>query len=121
MNKTKLLLTKSGNPRLINVYDNNGQTADRYTVCFTTTDELDYTPDTLDQFWYLTMSYNPFNPCGIGMHGESNYPIDSDGEDYDHLGKKIRYQDLPDDCKKLVLSDYVYLWDLKDHPAYYEH
>ena len=59
MNKQKLLLTRSGNPRLINVYDNGGETADRYTICFTITDELDYTPSTLDQFWYLTMSHNP--------------------------------------------------------------
>ena len=55
------------------------------------------------------------------MHGEAGYQIDSDGENYEHLGNKIRYQDLPDNCKRLVLSDYVYLWDLKDHPAYYEH
>lgn len=64
------------------------------------------------------MSSQPFHPQGFGQHGESDSPIDR--PTYGHLGKKIKFDDLPEDCQKLVLSDYVYLWNIKDHPYYTE-
>jgi len=30
-----------------------------------------------------------------------------------HLGKRIAFADLPPDCRKLVLSDYKEIWNLK--------
>lgn len=107
-------LLPDGKPRYIRCYDNNGETADRYTVIFTGR----YTYKTGGAFWNLAMSANPFDPQGIGQHGESEDIIDYPS--YKHLGKKIKFENLPEDCQKLVLSDYVYLWDIKDHPYYTE-
>jgi hypothetical protein len=59
------------------------------------------------------MSNDPFSPLGFGQYGESNH-IPIDRPKYSHLGKKIKFQDLPEDCKTLVLQDYKYLWDFTD-------
>jgi hypothetical protein len=58
------------------------------------------------------MSANPFHPQGFGQHGESNHmPIDK--PTYSQLGKKIKFNDLPIDCRKLVVSNYVDIWEIK--------
>lgn len=98
-----------GIPRYVRVYDNTGETADRYTVVFTGR----YTHKTGGAFWYLGMSCMPFHPLGIGQHGESKYqPVDRPG--YSHLGKKIKFTDLPEDCKRATLQTYTDLWDIKE-------
>lgn len=107
-------LLPEGKPRYIRCYDNNGETIDRYTVVYTGR----YTHKTNGEFWDVGMSSQPYNFYGFGQHGFSDYPIDRSS--YSHLGKKIKFDDLPEDCQKLVLTDYVYLWDLKDHPLYCE-
>lgn len=116
MNKSyedrKNRLLPNGKPRYIRCYDNHGETLDRYTVCFTDR----YTNKTGGWFWNLGMSSNPFSPQGIGQHGESEEQIDRPV--YSHLGKKINFDQLPPDCQKLVISTYVYLWDITDHPLY---
>lgn len=33
---------------------------------------------------------------------------------YKHLGKKIAFDQLPNDCKTLVISTYSDLWDIKN-------
>lgn len=92
-------------PKYVRCYDNGGKSFDRYTVVFTGR----YTHKTNRSFWYVGMSSNPFSPMGFGQHGESEFqPIDK--PTYSHLGKKIKFVDLPEDCKKLVLEDYKYLW-----------
>jgi hypothetical protein len=119
MNKTyterKNRLLPNNEPRWIRCYDNGGKTLDRYTVVYTG----HYTQNTGGQFWDVCMNASPFHPQGIGQHGESSYPIDR--PTYGHLGKKIKFNQLPEDCQKLVLSDYVYLWSITDHPLYSEH
>jgi hypothetical protein len=98
-------LMPKGIPRYIRCYDNNGRSLDRYTVVYTGR----YTHKTNGSFWYISMSANPFQ--GIGQHGESNFmPIDK--PKYAHLGKKISFQELPEDCQKAVIQDYAYLWDI---------
>ena len=108
-------LLPEGKPKYVRCYDNNGKTADRYTVVFT-----GRIPGRLigEQFG-LAMSNNPFHPQGIGQHFEYGYRIDYPG--YSHLGKKIKFDDLPKDCQTLVLSDYVDYWKLKEHPLYSEY
>jgi len=102
-------LLPNGVPRYIRCYDNGGRSIDRYTVIFTG----HYTHKTGHAFWYLAMNSEPFHPLGFGQHGESNYtPIDRPR--YSHLGKKIKFEDLPEDCQKLVKQDYLYLWDFTD-------
>ena len=76
------------------IYDNGGKTADRYTV---------YYNEVYSQFSGVTlwegrgMSENPFHPCGVGnciggMIGK-------------HNGKKIKFTDLPEPCRKLIKND----------------
>lgn len=107
-------------PKWIRCYDNGGTegkqknrmsgeelgTMDRYTVVFTG----HYTHKTGGQHWDLTMNCAPFHPQGIGMHGENRGPIDRPTSG--HLGKRINFKDLPEQCQRLVIQDYKYLWDL---------
>jgi hypothetical protein len=108
-------LLPNDEPRYIRCYDNGGETADRYTVVYTG----HYTHKTGGEHWYLGMNAIPFSPIGIGMHESSRTQIDYPS--YVHLGKRIKFKDLPEDCKTCVLQAYVYLWDLKEHPLYREH
>jgi hypothetical protein len=96
-------LMPGGVPRYIRCYDSgpNGS-ADRYTVL--------YTGRTGKQHLYVGMSANPFHPQGVGQHGESDHLIDY--PTYSHLGKKIRFENLPPDCQKVVVSDYKEIWKL---------
>jgi len=102
-------------PRYIRCYDNGGETFDRYTVIFsgryrrykTFEDEK-----RLPRYYsYVSMSTNPFHPQGFGQHGESKYFIDK--PKYSHLGKKIKFIDLPEDCKMLVRNEYKNIWNIK--------
>jgi hypothetical protein len=102
----KEALLPNNKPRYIRCYDNGGKTVDSYTVVFTGR----YRHKTNRATLYLCMSANPFHPQGFGQHGEGD--IDSRG--YSHLGKKIGFDQLPEDCQKLVLSDYKDIWDIID-------
>lgn len=78
-------------------YDNGGKSADRYTVA--------YLEDVQDQPWVrgrkqyscVGMSAEPFHPQGVGQHSTCMLGR--------HLGKKIAFADLPEDCQRLVLRD----------------
>lgn len=76
----------------IRVYDNGGKTADRYTVVYM--DEPERTPGL---YACLGMSERPQHPQGVGMHG-----IAQPGP---HLGKRIRYADLPASCRAAVYPE----------------
>lgn len=110
MNKTKLSrkerLMPNGIPKYIRVYDNGGKTADRYTVVYTG----NYKKDKPEICFYVGMSENPFHPQGFGMHGSYTEMIDKPS--YRHLGKKITFDNLPEDCKKVVMEDYHMLWQI---------
>jgi len=116
MNKLQRLknIFPNETPRWIRCYDNGGETFDRYTVVFTG----NYTHKTDRQHWYLGMSEFPCHPQGFGQHGESDRQIDvfngwavPMGRKC-HLGKRIPFPELPEGCRKLVLQDYKYLWDI---------
>lgn len=106
-------LLPNGSPKKIRVYDNGGETADRFTVVFTG----NYNNigrkrgDARTNYHYAaSMSANPFHPQGV-------YLIDSytnviDYPSYKRLGKKIKFEDLPDNCKKVVIEDYTDIWNL---------
>jgi hypothetical protein len=76
----------------IRIYDNGGKTFDRYTVVFM--DQPEPQPGT---FAALGMSHNPFWPQGFCQHCSA-----MPGR---HLGKRIKFEDLPEDCQKLVKQD----------------
>ena len=108
MNKTqrKENLLPQGTPRYVRCYDNGGETVDRYTVVFTGR----YKQNTGGEFWYVGMSGNPFHPLGIGTHGSSRTQIDYPS--YRHLGKKVKFDDLTENCKLCVLQTYKDLWEI---------
>lgn len=88
----------------VRCYDNGGVgkpkgTCDRYTVVYTGR----YRRHTGGEQQYVGMSPSPFHPQGVGMHGSAR--VDIDYPSYKHLGKKISFDQLPEDCQKLVLSD----------------
>lgn len=76
----------------IHCYDNEGKTFDRYTVVY-----LDDVNPTNGYFAMRGMSTYPFHPQGFGQMCE--------GQDGNHLGKSITFNDLPTDCQKLVKQD----------------
>lgn len=74
----------------LKIYDNGGKTMDRYTVVFMDLPERDH-----NTYSALGMSVDPFQ--GFGQHCTA-----MPGR---HLGKKIKFQDLPMDCRKCVWQD----------------
>jgi len=101
-------LMPDGIPRYVRCYDNRGRSADRYTVCFVGR----YREKTDGHWLYVTMDEKPFHPQGIGLSGADTCRIDYPS--YQHLGTKIRFTDLPEDCQKLVVERYMSLWDIKE-------
>lgn len=97
--------------RLARFYDNGGETCDRYTAVYlkpyTRKDGTRYSPE---PYPYTAMSALPFHPQGFGQHGETcgdpcDWPHIAPLGRKNHLGRRIRFQDLPEDCQKLVLQD----------------
>jgi len=80
----------NGHP--IACYDDGGKSADRYTVVYL--DAPERSPKT---FLCLGMNHEPFHPMGIGQHGSAMVGR--------HLGRRIPFAALPDDCRKAVLQD----------------
>jgi len=122
MKKTERIsnLLPNGIPRYIRIYDNGGETFDRYTVVFTgkyrgivpyrSRSESKYSGVTGGQFVHLGMSQNPYHPQGFGQHGFSDTQIDR--PTYGHLGRKIKWEDLPADCQRCALATYLDIWGL---------
>jgi len=121
MTKTQRVenLLPGGIPKWIRVYDNGGKTFDRYTVIYSHAQSFGnkgWTP-------YIGMSANPFHPQGFGQHGEyrngefvegmkaGQWPPKIGRKGW--LGKRIKFEDLPTDCQRLVMDDYCDYWNLK--------
>lgn len=98
-------LMPNGIPKHIRCFDSGNKFADRYTAIYTHADKFGMAGRTVG----VGMSTNPFHPQGIGMHFDYNRH-ECNGKT--GLGKKIKFQDLPEGCQKLVMDDYVNLWNL---------
>ena len=85
-------MTKHTRLTKVRIYDNGGETLDRYTAVYL--DEPEYQPGT---FASRGMSEQPFHPQGFGQ-----CCIAMPGK---HLGKRIKFEQLPKDCQKLILQD----------------
>jgi hypothetical protein len=107
--KFKANLFKDAAPKYVRCYDDGGKSIDRYTVVFTGR----YRRNTGGAWLYLAMNTAPFHPQGFGQHGESVGVQPIDRPRYGHLGKRIAFKDLPDDCRRLVVSDYCDLWETR--------
>jgi hypothetical protein len=110
-------LLPAGVPRWIRVYDNDGETADRYTVVFTGRYKCCDRHCGMAQI--LSMSASPFHPQGVGMHAEAPKGFDCNRSGFapaigrrNHLGKRITFAELPEDCRTIVMRDYRELWSL---------
>ena len=73
-------------------YDNGGKTIDRYTVAY-----MDQPERAHNTFACVAMNHEPFHPQGFGQHSAA-----MPGK---HLGNRIPFAILPDDCRKLVEQD----------------
>lgn len=118
MNKAQIArkerLLPNGKPRYVRCYDNNGETADRYTVVFTGNYNNIGKPKRTRKrstFVYLGMSENPFHPQGVGTHGDSDTPIDRPA--YSHLGKKVAFESLSAEAQKCAIQTYLDIWKLE--------
>lgn len=117
-------LLPGGIPRYVRCYDNGGESADRYTVCYTGRAATERSSDRRNYYPYVGMSEHPFHPQGFGQHGGTwDQPCDTTGKKPGwhwppalgrkcHLGTRIKFTDLPPDCQRLVLSDYKSIWSL---------
>lgn len=76
------------------IYDNEGKSADRYTVYYNAVEKKD---DKNIFYACIGMDDKPFHPQGIGMH--------SSGVLGRHNGKRIKFNQLPLDCQKAVNQD----------------
>jgi len=109
MRTLQQFLNSDNSPRYIRIYDNGGESFDRYTIVFT--GRYDKNKDEQGNKWYkyVGSSENPYYPQGFYQHGESKNEI-IDRPTYSHLGKKITFDKLPLDCQKAVLEDYASIW-----------
>jgi hypothetical protein len=103
----KFFLSDGETPKYLRIYDNGGETADRYTVVFTGR----YRHKTMGEFWVLGMSGAPRHPQGVCMH--DTYTKQVDWPTYGHLGRKILFRDLPTACQEVARFDYCYLNDVE--------
>jgi hypothetical protein len=112
-----------GVPRWLRCYDHEEMPV-RYTAVFTGRAPVAYL-DGKREYPYVSMSNRPTHPQGVGAHDSNSWqPIDTTyrdkggwswppaiGRKHWALGTRIRFEDLPPECKVLVLSDYEEIWD----------
>ncbi len=112
MNEKRLArFVPGGVPRHLRVFDNGGDTCDRYTAQFTG----NYGSKTGGGRWYLHMRASPYHPQGVGMHDERHPQFGGYANAHARpSGKRIKFRDLPPDCQRAAMSDYLYLWDLAE-------
>lgn len=96
-------LMPNGVPRYIRCYDNN-KDSERYTVVFTG----QYRNTTNGLLHYLIMSENPV--LGTNRTGYSQTLIDDPA--YGHLGRKIKFEELPKECQNIVKEHYKEIWNI---------
>lgn len=82
------------------VYD-DGKSIDRYTVYYSRRSDWGIVRGThsfqMNLYPCVGMNCAPFHPQGFGQHGSGCLGR--------HNGKRIRFEDLPADCQKLVMQD----------------
>lgn len=97
-------------PRYVRVYDNGGETMDRYTIVFTSK----------RGGFYVAASANP---QGIYTHadGRPDAGLTHDGKRFlrppavgrrNHLGRRIPVTQLPSSLQYEIVKEYCELWDI---------
>ena len=110
-------LAPCGIPRWIRVYDNQGETIDRYTVVFT---GLYKDRPKHGDHAYIGLSDNPNSPRGFCMSGTTDIMEGKKPGQWPpaigrrgNLGLRIPFQDLPLACQEIVWEYYACLWEIK--------
>ena len=115
----------NGIPKWIRVYDNNGESYDRYTCVFTGLyNNIGKSARGLhmrNEHHYVSMSGAPYHPQGICYHcAQLGKAIDVDKYGWPpamgrkgHLGTRVEFKSLPLDCEKVIIGDYKDLWEIK--------
>lgn len=85
----------------LKIFDNGGRTCDRYTVVY----PREQYAGRRYYYPYVSMDENPFHPQGYGQHGELPPPGRAG---FRHLGRRIKFEELPEKCQKLVMQDLSY-------------
>ena len=80
---------------ILDVFDNKGKTADRYTILFGGT-MLDTCLLRQRMVWMLGLSAQPTSPCGFSQWGEVS-------ASYRPSRDRIRWADLPDNIKAHIV------------------
>ena len=110
-------LIPNGTPRYVRIYDNGGETADRFTVVYTGNYNNIGRNSRVDRatpcptHYYVGMSEQPTHPQGVCLHSDTFFIIDQ--PTYGHLGRKIKFADLPEACQQVVMRDYKEIWEIK--------
>lgn len=92
----KNTIQANGKRKTCRIYDNGGESADRYTACFRAVRYKNYGL----VYPYLAFNGIPFNPLGFCQHGEHTRKIDGK-----HLGKRIAFESLNEDCQRLIIQE----------------
>jgi hypothetical protein len=83
--------------KIHSIYDNGGETCDRYVVYYKGKGSLGGMIGNKRGRLFFGMSESPCHPQGFGQHGY--------GLVGKHNGKKIKFEELPQECQKAVLAD----------------
>jgi hypothetical protein len=104
MSRAKLY-NDDGSPRYVRCYETKrNPTVDRFTVVFTKANCF-MGKDCIGRVYYAGMSGSPYHPVfGFYQHGEAWR------WEFCPHGSRIRFQDLPEGCRKAVLEEYADLW-----------
>jgi len=108
-------------PKYVRIYDNEGRSADNFTVVYTGK----YHNNDLERYTVTGMNSAPYHPQGICMHDATHMFLCDTLDDFGwpakrppkvggkcRLGTRIRFEDLPFDCQCVVLQDYICIWRL---------
>lgn len=80
---------------VVNVFDNNGHTVDRYTINILYDNGENYV---------VACSSNPTHPMGIWSVGEGNIVVEELTEEDIHIGVEIDWGSLPNEVKEAVVN-----------------
>ena len=90
----------SGKRKVCRIFDAGPDgPVDRYTIAFKGWRDAS-SRDYVMVYPYLAASAHPFHPQGFGQHGESRHFLTGR-----HLGKRIRFEDLPEQVQRFVLQN----------------
>jgi hypothetical protein len=104
-------------PRYLRLYDCGDKAIDHYTAVFTGKYQLRGVPKYRGwrtfQCNYISFNEVPHSPNqGFWQHGSNSTMIDVPR--YSHLGKRIQFKDLPEECRRLLMDEYKEIWGLSN-------